>query len=98
MVSNLRRPGLKIFPHCGKNSLIRAVAGQFEADAANADFNACGDLEQAQTHGADGGLFQGSAPQRTSLQKREHQVGKGAQPEPQLIGGHIMGARPIGEQ
>ena len=36
--------------------------------------------------------------QRTGLQMREHQVGKGTQPESQLIGGHCMGAGTIGEQ
>ena len=91
----LRRPGLKVFPYCSKNILIGATTGQLEADATDTDLDSGSDLEQTQAYRSNRSFLESSTVQPIGLKAREHQVGKGTEPESQLIGGHCVSAGAI---
>ena len=72
--------------------LERKGAGQADVDAARADENVCGDLQQARTNGSRGGGGQLSSLERESSKPLHHQIGKGGEEKTQLISLHPMGA------
>jgi hypothetical protein len=81
-----------------KELLQGKPAGQPDIHPAHADGYQSPDLEQPQADRAGCRPLQNRVWKRQGAQAFQQQIGEGAQPEPQLIGGHEMGARAISVQ